>query len=150
MLKRMSVVICGLAVMLMTAGVASAQSETQEAKAKTKAAAKKTGEATENAAKKTEQATENAAKKTGEVTKKAAKKTVAVLTDAEITTAVKTKMLADSKVGAMGINVDTSNHVVTLNGTVHSAAEKAEALRLARTTKGVKKVVSKLTIEPKK
>jgi osmotically-inducible protein OsmY len=50
----------------------------------------------------------------------------------------------------MGINVDTSNHVVTLNGTVHSAAEKAEALRLARTTKGVKKVVSKLTIEPKK
>jgi osmotically-inducible protein OsmY len=139
MLKRMSVVICGLAVMLMTAGVASAQSETQEAKAKTKAAAKKT-----------EQATENAAKKTGEATKKAAKKTAAVLTDAEITAAVKTKLLADTKVSGLAINVDTSDHVVTLTGTVHSPAEKAEALRLARTTKGVKKVVSKLTVEPKK
>jgi osmotically-inducible protein OsmY len=146
MLKRMSVVFCGLAVMLMTAGVASAQSETQEAKAKTKAAAKKT----EDAAKKAGQATEDAAKKTGHATKKAAKKTVAVLTDAEITAAVKTKLLADTKVSGLAINVDTSDHVVTLTGTVHSAAEKAEALRLARTTKGVKKVVSKLTIEPKK
>ncbi len=124
MLKRMSVVICGVAVMLMTAGVASAQTATE----KTKTAAKKTGQATE----------------------KAAKKTVAVLTDAEITAAVKTKFLADTKVSGLKINVDTSNHVVTLTGPVSSAAEKAEALRLARTTKGVKRVVSKLTIEPKK
>ena len=43
MLKRMSVVICGLAVMLMTAGVASAQTATQDAKEKTKTAAAKTG-----------------------------------------------------------------------------------------------------------
>src|SRR5258708_20174392 len=113
MLKRMSVVICGLAVMLMTAGLASAQSETQEAKAKTKAAAKKTGEATENAAKKTEQATENAAKKTGEVTKKAAKKTVAVLTDAEITTAVKTKLVPDPHARATATTPAPPQHTLT-------------------------------------
>ena len=71
-------------------------------------------------------------------------------TDAAITTAVKTKLLADTAVGGLKIDVDTSNHVVTLTGAVHSAAEKAEALRLARTTKGVKSVVSKLTVEPKK
>ena len=39
MTKRMSVVFCGLAVMLMTAGAASAQTATE----KTKTAAKKTG-----------------------------------------------------------------------------------------------------------
>ena len=53
MLKRMSVVICGLAVMLLTAGVASAQTATQDAKDKTKTAADKTAKATKNAAKKT-------------------------------------------------------------------------------------------------
>ncbi len=72
MLKRMSVLFCGLAVVLMTAGVANAQTATE----KTKTAAKKTGEAVE----------------------KGAKKTAEVVTDAEITTAVKTKFLADSKV----------------------------------------------------
>jgi hyperosmotically inducible protein len=128
MLKRMSVVFCGLAVMLMTAGVASAQTATQDAKDKTKAAAKKTAD----------------------VTEQAAKKTAAVLTDAEITTAVKTKFLADTKVSGLKIDVDTSDHVVTLTGPVSSKAEKAEAIRLAKTTKGVKRVVSKLVIEPKK
>jgi hyperosmotically inducible protein len=123
MVKRMSVVICGVAVMLMTAGVASAQTATQ----KTKTTAKKAGDATENAA----------------------KKTGAVLTDAEITTAVKTKFLASTKVSGLNISVDTTNHVVTLTGPVHSAAERAEALRLARTTSGVHKVVNKLTMEPK-
>lgn len=117
MLKRMSVVFCGLAVMLMTAGVASAQTATHEAKEKSKSAAKSVG---------------------------------TVLTDAEITTAVKTKFLGDTKVKGLNINVDTDHGVVTLTGPVHSAGEKAEALRLARTTKGVKRVVSKLTMESMK
>jgi hyperosmotically inducible periplasmic protein len=118
MFKRMSVVFCGLAVIMMTAGAASAQTATQDAKAKTKSAAKSVG---------------------------------TVMTDAEITAAVKTKFLADTKVKGLNINVDTDKGVVTLTGTAHSAAEKAEAVRLARTTKGVKKVVSSgLTVEAKK
>ena len=80
-------------------------------------------------------------------TKSAAKKTGTVLTDAEITSAVKTKFLADSKVGGLKIDVDTSHGVVTLTGPVHSSAEKNEAIRLAKTTAGVKSVVSKLTVE---
>ena len=110
MLKRMSVVICGLAVTMMTAGYASAQTATE----KTKQAAKDTGEN---------------------------------ITDAAITTAVKTKLLADTKVGGLKIDVDTNNHVVTLTGPVHSAAERAEAVRLARNTTGVNRVISKLVIE---
>ena len=110
MSKRMSVVICGLAVTMMTAGYASAQTATE----KTKQAAKDTGEN---------------------------------ITDAAITTAVKTKLLADTKVGGLKIDVDTNNHVVTLTGPVHSAAERAEAVRLARNTTGVNRVISKLVIE---
>src|SRR5215510_7372859 len=49
-------------------------------------------------------------------------------TDAGITSAVKTKMAADNTVKASEINVDTHNHVVTLNGTVGSAAEKERAV----------------------
>src|SRR6187455_2284858 len=98
MLKRMSVVICGLAVMLVTAGPALAQGD---------AAA-----------------------------------------DAATTAAVKTKLLGDTKVGGLAIDVDTKDNVVTLTGKVRSAAEKTEAVRLARTTTGVKSVVDKLVIDP--
>ena len=110
----MSVLFCGAAVVCMTAGAATAQSATQEAKDKTASAAKKTGQ---------------------------------VITDAEITTAVKTKFLADSKVGGLKIDVDTDHGIVTLTGPVNSVAEKNEAVRLAKTTAGVKSVVSKLTVE---
>ena len=97
MFKRMSVVICGLAVMLVTAGPAIAQGD---------AAA-----------------------------------------DAATTAAVKTKLLGDTKVAGLNINVDTKDNVVTLTGTVSSAAEKAEAIRLAKTTTGVKSVVDKLVVK---
>jgi osmotically-inducible protein OsmY len=106
----MSVVICGLAVTMMTAGYASAQTATEK-------------------------------------TKQAAKDTGANITDAAITSAVKTKLLADSKVGGLKIDVDTNDHVVTLTGPVHSAAERAEAIRLAKNTTGVKSVVNKLVVE---
>jgi osmotically-inducible protein OsmY len=136
---------------------ADAKDKADEAKDKTKSAAKKTGEATEHAAKKTGQATEHAAEKTGDAAKKAGKATEnaakdagANITDASITSAVKTKLLADTKVGGLKIDVDTNSHVVTLSGPVHSAAEKAEAVRLAKNTTGVKSVIDKLTIEPKK
>ncbi len=67
-------------------------------------------------------------------------------TDAGVTTAVKTKMASDDTVKASEINVDTHNHVVTLNGTVGSQAEKERAVMIARNTKGVSNVVDDLTV----
>ena len=122
--------------------------DTKSAAKKTENAAKKAGNATEDAAKKTGNAIEKGAKKTGEETKKVGSKVGEEITDDSITTAVKTKLLADSKVGGLKINVDTDKHVVTLTGTVKSAAEKAEAIRLAKTTKGVDRVIDKLTVQP--
>ena len=113
----------------------------------TKEGAKKTGNAIETGAKKTGDAIETGAKKTADESKKVGSKVGEEITDDSITTAVKTKFLADSKVAGLKINVDTDKHVVTLTGTVKSAAEKAEAIRLAKTTTGVHKVVDKLTIQ---
>jgi hyperosmotically inducible protein len=70
----------------------------------------------------------------------------AALTDAAITSAVKTKLLADSSVGGMKIDVDTNNGVVTLTGSVTSRAEAAQAVKLAHETDGVKRVVDRLHV----
>jgi hyperosmotically inducible protein len=109
----------------------------------TKHGAEKTVDATKKAADKTE----DAAQKAGEKTKDAAVKTKDVTADASITAAVKTKFLGDPKVGGLKIDVDTKDNVVTLTGTVSSVEEKNEALRLARTSMGVKRVVDKLTVK---
>ena len=46
------------------------------------------------------------------------------------------------------IDVSTEKHVVTLKGTVASAAARTRAVQLARTTQGVKRVVDHLTVAP--
>jgi hyperosmotically inducible protein len=55
-------------------------------------------------------------------------------------------MASDDTVKASEINVDTHNHVVTLNGTVGSQAEKERAVMIARNTKGVSNVVDDLAV----
>jgi osmotically-inducible protein OsmY len=69
------------------------------------------------------------------------------VSDASITPAVKTRLTADKTVGGLKIDVDTNHGVVTLSGPVRSAAERSQAVRLARNTKGVTRVVDNLTID---
>jgi len=57
--------------------------------------------------------------------------------DAAINAKVKAALAADELVKAHHINVDTVRGVVTLNGTVSSSAEKAQALKVARGVSGV-------------
>lgn len=66
------------------------------------------------------------------------------LSDAAITSAVKSKFLADPAVGGLNIDVDTTNGVVTLTGAVRNAGERQRALELARETTGVTRVVDHL------
>lgn len=73
-------------------------------------------------------------------------RTGAVVTDAGVTTAVKAKFLGDTTVSGLKIDVDTNDGVVTLTGTVASAAEKQRALDLARETAGVKSIVDRLKV----
>jgi hyperosmotically inducible periplasmic protein len=78
--------------------------------------------------------------------KSGVEKTGEVVTDAAITTAVKTKLLVDSKAPGFKIDVDTNDGVVTLSGNVKTRAEMDKAVSDARDTKGVKRVVNKLKI----
>lgn len=66
--------------------------------------------------------------------------------DVTITAAVKTKLLKDSEVKGLRINVDTYRKEVTLNGSVENSRQAVRAVALARDTKGVTKVVSKLEV----
>ena len=66
--------------------------------------------------------------------------------DAAVTAAVKSKMLVDTTVGGLQVDVDTRDGVVTLTGTVASAAERDRAIALARDTDGVLKVQDQLVV----
>ena len=102
--------------------------------------------ATKHAAEKGIDATKDAARTATDKTKAGAEKTGEFITDAAITTAVKTKLLADSKTPGLKIDVDTNDGVVTLNGTVPSKAVADKAVADARGTKGVKRVVNNLKV----
>jgi osmotically-inducible protein OsmY len=69
------------------------------------------------------------------------------INDAWITTKVKWLYVRDSDLRARDITVDTKDHVVTLKGRVKSEEDRARAIRLARQTDGVKRVVDRLMIE---
>lgn len=66
------------------------------------------------------------------------------VSDAAINTKVKAALAADEMVKARNIDADTVRGVVTLNGTVNSAAEKAKALDIAKNVEGVKDVKDNL------
>jgi hyperosmotically inducible periplasmic protein len=110
-------------------------STVDKAEAKTKEAAKETKDATVKGAEKTKDAVAT----TGEV-----------INDAWITSKISADFVNEDTLKGSDINVDTKDHVVTLKGTVASAAGKARAEEIAKTTKGVKRVVDTLTIGPKK
>jgi hyperosmotically inducible protein len=92
----------------------------------------------------TDNLTVNAAATAGERAEGAARDTGNAITDGAVTGAVKAKLLADTTVGGLKIDVDTSGGVVTLTGTVRSAAERERAIAVTRETDGVKDVVDKL------
>jgi hyperosmotically inducible protein len=86
-------------------------------------------------------------KEVGHKAAEAADKAGAVVTDAALTSAIKAKLLADSTVGGMKIDVDTNNGVVTLSGNVSSKAEAEQAVKVARSTEGVRHVTDKLRVK---
>lgn len=67
--------------------------------------------------------------------------------DASITARVKTKILADTMVSGLKIDVDTLSGEVYLTGdNMDTQAAIDQAMKLARETDGVKKVVSRMAI----
>jgi hyperosmotically inducible periplasmic protein len=112
--------------------------------------AQATTTSTKGEVKKAGKKTKKAVKTTGEVAKEGVSKSGEVITDGWITTRVHSKFLDEKLLKGSDIDVDTKDHVVTLKGTVTSAAARARAAEQAKEVEGVHRVVNHLTIGPKK
>jgi hyperosmotically inducible protein len=94
--------------------------------------------------------TKEGAGKVVDKTKEGLSKTGEVITDSWITTRVKSKFVDEDLLKGSDISVETTDHVVTLKGTVTSAAGRTRAVTEAKKVEGVHRVVNRLTIGPKK
>jgi osmotically-inducible protein OsmY len=108
----------------------------------TATAGKKTADATKKGVSETEKGLGKAADKTGDALDKSGNK----MTDASITTHVKTGFSKEPLLNNTKVDVDTKDHIVTLRGTVGSDAAKTRAGEIAAATSGVSKVVNELAI----
>ncbi len=93
----------------------------------------------------TERQRERAERRTEQAADRAENK----LTEASLTTAVKSKLAADVRLSTLtSVNVDTNGTTVTLSGTVPTMGDKHQAEMVAKTVDGVTHVVNNLTIKP--
>jgi osmotically-inducible protein OsmY len=129
------------------------RSKIDAAREKTKAGLTKAADATVSAAKKTKEAVQKGVGKSEQGVGKAADKTSdAVGTvgdkigDTSVTTRVKADFSGEKLLEDSAIDVDTTNHVVTLRGTVASDAVKARAEEIARSAEGVTRVVNLIVV----
>jgi osmotically-inducible protein OsmY len=107
-------------------------------------------EKTKEGAEKTKHAVVKGAKVVADKTEDGLSKTGEKMTDGWITTRVSQRFIGEKLLKDSDINVDTSRHVVTLKGTVMGQAGRARAANVARHTEGVRRVVNRLIIGPKR
>jgi hyperosmotically inducible periplasmic protein len=69
------------------------------------------------------------------------------LDDATVTAKVKTALIAEPGLKGLAIDVDTTQNVVTLSGSVATETAKQEAERVARGIEGVKDVTNNLSVK---
>lgn len=86
----------------------------------------------------------------GDKTKAAAGSVADAVTDAWIVAKLNADFVGEDLLKGSDINVDSTRHIVTLKGTVPSAAGRSRAVQIAKTTKGVAQVIDVLTIGPKR
>jgi osmotically-inducible protein OsmY len=105
---------------------------------------------TKDAAGKTKDAIVKGAKVVGDKTEDGLSKTGEVMTDGWITTRVHARFVDEALLKDSKISVETNDHIVTLTGTVLARAGRTRATTVARGTEGVRRVVNRLTIGPKR
>ena len=118
------------------------QSRIDAAGAKTKSGVTKAVDAAVGAAKTTKKAVQKGVGKAEQGVGKVGDKAG----DASVTTRVKAAFTGEKLLQDTAIDVDTTDHVVTLKGTVGSNAAKARAGEIARGIDGVTRVVNQLVV----
>ncbi len=129
------------------------QSRIDAAGERTKSGLTKAVDATVNAAKKTKDAVQKGVAKSEQAVGEAADKTSDVvgtvgekMSDTSVTTHVKADFSGEKLLQDTAIDVDTTDHVVTLRGTVASDAARSRAEEIARRTDGVTRVVNQIIV----
>lgn len=129
------------------------QSRIDAAGEKTKTGVGKAVDATVAGAKKTKTAVQKGVGKAEQGVGKAADKTATALgkvgdkaSDTSVTTRVKAAFSGEKLLQDTAIDVDTTDHVVTLRGTVASNTAKARAGEIARSIDGVTRVVNEIVV----
>ena len=117
-----------------------AEDQTKEVRQEIKDKAKEIAEETKD---KTREIAEDVADKSKEVLSA----TGEAISDGWITTKIKAKFADDKLLKENKITVETNGRVVTLKGTVASAAAKARATAIAGGTEGVGRVVDELVVK---
>jgi osmotically-inducible protein OsmY len=69
--------------------------------------------------------------------------------DSAITTKIKASLIKDQELKAFDIHVDTDHAIVHLTGNVDTSIQKADAVRVAKTTTNVRDVVNDITVGKK-
>jgi osmotically-inducible protein OsmY len=122
---------------------------------KTKSGLTKAVDATVNAAKKTKGAVQKGVAASEEGAGKGVEKTASAvgtagdkLSDTSVTTRVKAGFSGEKLLQDAAIDVETTDHVVTLRGTVGSDASKIRAGEIASMTDNVTRVVNQIVVEP--
>ena len=69
--------------------------------------------------------------------------------DTAISTKIKASLVKDQELKAFDIHVDTDRGVVHLSGTVDTSVQKADAVRIAKSTENVKDVVNDIVVAKK-
>jgi hypothetical protein len=88
----------------------------------------------------------DAGARVGETAAVAANQAKNALENGAITAKIKSKMTLDDTLDAIKIDVDTSDGVVTLTGTVDTEPQHQRAIQLAKETDGVREVVDRIKV----
>lgn len=101
------------------------------------------------AGRKTADKTREVAGDIAETSKDVAAATGAAVTDSWVTAKLKAKFADETLLKGSDIDVDTASRIVTLKGSVPSAAARAKAAEIAIGTDGVTRVVNQLVVRSK-
>lgn len=85
--------------------------------------------------------------KAGEATERKIDQAGKAIDDATLTTKVKTALITESGLKSGDIKVETSNGIVTLQGTADSAENRQKAAQVASNVEGVKAVRNEIVVK---
>ena len=129
-----------------TAAIDAAKAGADTAIDATKQAGAQAMDATKDAAAATKGPAKEIAGEIADKGKELASGASAAVTDAWVTAKVKAKLADEKSLNGSDLRVETKDHVVTLMGSVPSAAAKARALEIAAGTERVTRVLDRLVV----